>query len=723
MKVASIKQKDSNDMTAGKANRLADETSPYLLQHAHNPVDWYPWGQEAFEQARQENKPILLSIGYSACHWCHVMEHESFKNENIAQMMNENFVNIKVDREERPDIDEIYMKAVQLMTGHGGWPMTVFLTPDVKPFFGGTYFPPDDSHCMPGFNRVLASIAAAWKGNREQIDDSSEELVKYLSQFDKILPSGVELDQKPIELTIDHILQTFDHQWGGFGTAPKFPLPSNLTLAMRCLKSRSSIMERKHDELLQLVTTTLDKMAYGGMHDQLGGGFARYSVDRAWLVPHFEKMLYDNATLSKAYFEGYLLTGQTYWRNVGKNCLDFVSRELSTPEGAFYSSLDADSEGEEGKFYVWTPQEIISTLGESDGCWVSEIYGVTDAGNFEHATCVLHLTDSPEVLSKRFGVSTDEFWQRLNPLKQKLFAERAKRIHPRRDEKVLTSWNSLMISGFIAGYKVLQDKQYLNKAKDAVTFLLTKLQVNGRLLRTYGQGKAKLNAYLDDYSYLVQALLDLCEVDCNPRWYENAIALTDTMLEHFWDKEHGSFFYTSNDHETLLTRLKNYFDGSTPSGTSVAVMDLLRLSRLSGNSIYRERANQALKLLAPQVVKGPDQFANLMCALDFGMSPGIEIAIIIDSSQSNWHELLKTVHRIYIPNSVTLLKDIEHATASSDAYALRQDSVKGISESPLFESRGLISGKSTAYICHNFTCEEPITDPAILLDKLQEIAN
>ena len=692
---------------AGGRNRLAEETSPYLLQHADNPVDWYPWGQEALEKAKAEDKPILLSVGYSACHWCHVMEHESFESEAIAQIMNKHFVCIKVDREERPDVDEIYMKAVQLLTGHGGWPMTVFLTPDLKPFFAGTYFPPEDRQGMPGFTRVLASVAQSWHEHRDRIESSSSEITTYLKQFDKVAPSSETLQRAEVDMCVDHMIETFDNQWGGFGGAPKFPFPCTLNLSLRCVAPSSPLKPSKRQQCLEVLTTTLDKMAYGGIHDQIAGGFARYSVDRQWLIPHFEKMLYDNATLSKAYFQGYRLTGRQYWAKVGRDSLDFVIRELRTKDGAFYSSLDADSEGEEGKFYVWRPEEVTAILGEEDGRWVNEVYGVTIGGNFEQATSVLHLPEAPEALAKRYKMSEEEFWMRLDPLRAKLLTARDKRIRPGRDEKVLTSWNGLMISSFVEGFKATGEKRYLDTAKQAAEFILSKLQVNGRLLRTFGQGKAKLNGYLDDYSFFIQALLDLAEVDFDPRWYTNAVSLTDKMLTHFWDAEHDGFFYTSDDHETLLTRPKNYYDGSTPSGASVAVVDLLRLSRLTGKKEYEQRAEEVIKLFAPHFSKAPEQFANLICALDFHLSPGLEIALVVNSAKKGWQEWLDSLNAVLLTDSVVLLKDTASDTAA---------------DSPLLESRGLVEGKPAVYICRNFACDKPISDLAELKKKLHQLA-
>ncbi|MBX9695713.1 MAG: thioredoxin domain-containing protein, partial [Cyanobacteria bacterium] len=469
----------SDEVSEKTPNRLIGESSTYLLQHAYNPVDWFPWGPEALEKARAEEKPILLSIGYAACHWCHVMEHESFEDPETASLMNARFVNIKVDREERTDLDEIYMKAVQMMTGHGGWPMTVFLTPDLAPFFAGTYFPPVDKHGMPSFKRILLGVALAWKDKRGEVVESASEITAHLKDLEKIGRKGSDddaegeksLSRDLIFGAVDQIARTFDPRWGGFGSSPKFPHPFSLSLVMRVLND-STAGDVRRQETSEIVETSLDKMAYGGIYDHLVGGFARYSVDRQWLIPHFEKMLYDNALLTQTYLDGYLITKRDYWKDVAKGILSFVSKELRTPDGAFYSSLDADSEGEEGKFYVWTPASIEEVLGEKDGKWFCEIYGVTKTGNFEHGTSALHLTDSPENLANKNNITVDELWTRLEPMRAKLLEKRAERIRPGRDEKVLTSWNSLMISAYVYGYRVIQDPEYFDEAITAAEFLL-----------------------------------------------------------------------------------------------------------------------------------------------------------------------------------------------------------------------------------------------------------
>ena len=455
-----------------KPNRLVNETSTYLLQHAYNPVDWYAWGPEALERSKSEDKPILLSIGYAACHWCHVMEHESFEDHDTAEFMNEHFVNIKVDREERTDLDEIYMKAVQMMTGHGGLPMTVFLTPELKPFFGGTYFPPEDRHGLPGFKRLLQALHNAWQNQREEIAESSEELVAHLRSFNELgtADGAGTIDYSIIDEGMGKLLKHFDDKWGGFGGAPKFPHTFSIDLAMHCASPAYKGKDHRK-ECLELVTTTLDRMAYGGIQDQIGGGFARYSVDRHWLVPHFEKMLYDNALLCQTYLNGFVLTGREYWADVAVGIMEFVLRELRTEGGAFYSSLDADSEGEEGKFYVWSKNEIIETLGKDDGKFFCDVYGVSKEGNFEHHTNVLHLSATPEELAAKNELTEEAFWKKLEPLKKSLMEAREKRVRPGRDEKVLTSWNSLMISALVEGYRVLQEERYLVAAQEAATFI------------------------------------------------------------------------------------------------------------------------------------------------------------------------------------------------------------------------------------------------------------
>jgi uncharacterized protein len=712
----------SHESSAGTGlttNRLAGETSTYLLQHAHNPVDWYPWGKEALERAQKEDKPILLSVGYAACHWCHVMEHESFEDPNTAKMMNENFVCIKVDREERPDIDEIYMRAVQLMTGHGGWPMTVFLTPKLAPFFGGTYYPPEDRHGMPSFTHVMTALSEAWRNKRPEIDDSANEISEALKSMDKLpakhavqVKGKEESDRVLIVPAAEKMLSVFDHTWGGFGSSPKFPHTFNISLGMRCASSLCSGKPSLQESFSEMVSVTLDKMAYGGINDQIGGGFARYSVDRKWLIPHFEKMLYDNALLCQNYVDGYLLTDRHYWKSVAESILDFVLRELRTADGAFYSSLDADSEGEEGKFYVFTMAEIESIVGK-EAEWLSKVYGVTKGGNFEHGTNVLHLTAAPEELASQSHLTEEAFWAKLKPLDKQLFDERAKRVRPGRDEKVLTSWNGLMISAFVDGYKLSGHEPYLESARRAAEFVRSQLLVDqDRLLRTWGKGKAKLNAYLDDYAFYVRALLDLSSVDGDPSWAQLAIKLTESMLVRFSDEDKSGFYYTSNDHESLLARPRSHFDGSQPSATSVAVFNLLRLSRLTDNQEFRKRAEKVLHHYQGLFASMPDQFAHLIEALDFASAKSVEIVLVRSGDSERAKELLLEIHRHYLPNKVVIVKDTKLEGKSKD-----------ISEIALLRERVLVKGEPAVYVCENFTCDSPITTVAALSEKLKPLSH
>lgn len=705
------------------ANRLVNETSTYLQQHAYNPVNWYPWGEEALTRAKEEERPILLSIGYAACHWCHVMEHESFEDEETAALMNAEFINIKVDREERTDLDEIYMKAVQLMTGHGGWPMTVFLTPQLKPIFAGTYFPPDDRHGMPSFRKILSGVSRAWKEKRIDVLKSADEVTEHLIKFESMgdLKSVLDLKSDAPDFDFGLLNRAFslvykylDDAWGGIGSAPKFPQPFCLALAMRILVSEKSTEEQK-DKAHYFLTLTLDKMAYGGMHDHLGGGFARYSVDRKWLIPHFEKMLYDNALLASIYFDASrirIFEDETenkiksdYWREVGRGILSFVKTELGTEEGAFYSSLDADSEGKEGEFYVWTPEEIESLLPEEDARLFMRVYGVTDRGNFEEGKSALHILMAPHELARDLEMSLEEFKERIEPMKAELLARRAKRVRPGLDEKVLTSWNSLMISGFIAGYKVERNQDYLKTATDAADFIIDNLMKDGRLLRTWGKGVAKLNGYLDDYAYFIQALLDILEVMPSSRYMELVLSLTETMLELFYDDEgdKGGFYYTGEkNQEDLILRPRSHFDGSVPSGSSVAVTNLVRLYKLTADKRYLDKARVVFGIYGQIMEKRPEQFGNLLCALDTYIEPGREVVVVLSSEEEvpDRQEMIFAVHENFRPRDVFLITD------SSAQYDLR-----------IIEGKSAQANRSTVYICENHACQEPINS----IEKVRQV--
>src|SRR5687767_1483289 len=592
-------------------NRLARETSPYLRQHANNPVDWYPWGSEALERAREENRPILLSIGYSACHWCNVMEHESFEDPLIAGLMNDLFVNIKVDREERPDLDSIYMTAVQAMTGHGGWPMTVFLTPEGAPFYGGTYFPPEDRGGHPGFPRVLTGVAEAYRARRGDVDKNAEQLRQMLQR--KIVPpQRGPLTPALLDDALRGVLSSIDWAEGGFGGAPKFPQPMTLELLLRQYARTGAA------QALGAVQLTLDKMANGGIYDQLGGGFHRYAVDRIWLVPHFEKMLYDNAQLARVYLQAFLVTGSPRYRQVVEETLEYVKREMTDPTGGFYSTQDADSEGEEGKFFVWTVEEVDALLGAEDGPLFRAYFDVTPAGNFEHKN-ILHIADPTEAVARRLGVTTERLSAAIERGRTILHAAREERIHPARDEKVLTSWNGMMMRAFAEAGAALERPDWVDVAARNADFVLRELWQDGRLLRTWKDGRAKLNGYLEDHACYADALVALYEATFDRRWLEQAREIADVILDRFGDAESGGFYDTASDHERLVTRPKDIFDNATPSGTSVAVDMLSRLALLTGDERYRRTAEDVLTILGTISSEHPTAFGRLLCALDFAL--------------------------------------------------------------------------------------------------------
>ena len=591
-------------------NRLANETSPYLLQHAGNPVDWYPWGEEAFAKARAEDRPILLSIGYSACHWCHVMEHESFENEAIAAQMNESFVSIKVDREERPDLDEIYMNAVQMLTKRGGWPMTVFLTPEGKPFFGGTYYPPEDRHGMPGFPRVLKAVVEAYRNKPQDVARNVDQIVAALDRMSVLNPAGGELSVEVVTRGAEGLTPAYDATHGGFGRAPKFPNAGVFNLFLRAYRLSGN---RRY---LEMITETLRKMAEGGMYDQLGGGFHRYSVDDKWLVPHFEKMLYDNGQLAQVYAEAYRITKDGFFKRIVEETLEYVLREMCQPEGGFYSAQDADSEGEEGKFFVWTREEVLELLGKEHGEIFCRVYDVSDLGNFEGKN-ILHPILTVEQAARYFKKDESEIESVLAGARARLFEEREKRVKPFRDEKVIVSWNGLMLSGVAAAYAITGEARVREAGARTVDFIFTKMFDNGLLLHTYKDGQAKLLGYLDDYAFLIAGLLDLFEATHEGELLERAKALARTMVEEFWDEDNGGFFYTGKSHEQLISRTKPGFDHSIPSGNSVAALVLARLHHYTGEQDLMEHAEKVLRLHYENMAREPFGLATMLGAWTF----------------------------------------------------------------------------------------------------------
>jgi len=666
------------------SNRLAQETSPYLLQHKDNPVDWYPWGPEALERAREEDRPILLSVGYSACHWCHVMERESFEDSATAAYMNEHFVCVKVDREERPDVDAIYMEAVQAISGHGGWPMTVFLDPDGVPFYGGTYFPPDTSRGMPSFQMVMEAVVHAYETQREEIRERAPATRARLSAIGEVEPRPDLPGPADLEAAVQRLLGAADRRNGGFGGAPKFPPASSLEL----LLARG---ETEHVEL------TLDRMLAGGIYDQIGGGFARYAVDAIWLVPHFEKMLYDNALLARIYLHGWQQLGHERYRRVCEETLDWMLREMRGPEGGFYSALDADSEGEEGKFYVWTPTEIREVLVADPNCInfssqqiekLMQFWGVSEEGNFEDAN-ILHRAE---------GADAEEP-EGLAEARRALFEARSQRVWPGLDDKRLTSWNALAISALADAGAALGRDDYLDAARDCATFLLEQLRgSDGNVLRTYKDGRAHLNAYLEDHAFLLEALLALYEASFETRWFTEARALAETMIERFGDPERGGFYSTSADHEELIARRKEVGDHPIPSGNSSASMGLLRLAALTGEQRYEEAGSGAFALFGKPAVEHPDAFAHMLRALDFHLSPTREVALVGDELA----ELAAVVREKPRPHLVVA------------------GGPEGSTDPPLLEGRTAVDGQPAAYVCENFTCQLPVADPEELKRQLED---
>jgi len=669
-------------------NRLIHETSPYLLQHAHNPVDWHPWSTEAFRKAKSENKPVLLSIGYSACHWCHVMEKESFESEEIAAVMNENFVSIKVDREERPDLDDIYMNAVQMLTGRGGWPMTVFLTPEGKPFFGGTYFPPEDRYGAPGFPRVLRAVAQAYRERPHEVEKSVEQILGVLKRLGSVEESRRSFSPDIIAQSAEKLTEAYDPDHGGLGRAPKFPNVGVYELFLRHWR------KSKSPRFLEMVAHTLTSMAEGGIYDHLGGGFHRYSVDEKWLVPHFEKMLYDNAQLLRVYAQAYTITLAALFKRTVEETVAYLLREMRGPEGGFYSTQDADSEGDEGKFFVWTEDEVTRIVGEEAGEIFCRVYDVTELGNFEEKN-ILHPTLTVEQAAKLFRKEGAQVKTLIAEAKARLFVEREKRVKPFRDEKVLTSWNGLMLSGLAEAGKILAAPDCLGAAEKTVDFIFRRMFKDGLLLHTYKDGKAMLPGYLDDYAFVATGLLDLYEATLERSNLERSIELAGIMIREFWDDIDGGFFYTGKSHEKLISRTKPAFDSSIPSGNSTAAQLLLRLHHYTGEEGFLKRAEKILRLYYDAMEAQPFGFAHMVAALDFYLEKPREIVLVGDKNGAGEQELLRKIHSLYLPN-----KTIQIVAPGAPAGKL----------SPLLQGKTQRDGKPTVYVCHNFTCSAPVTE-------------
>jgi len=687
------------------ANHLIAEKSPYLQQHAHNPVDWYPWGDEAFDKARREDKPIFLSIGYSTCHWCHVMERESFENEAIAEIINRSFVPVKVDREERPDVDRIYMTYVQAATGSGGWPMSVFLTPDLKPFFGGTYFPPDNRYGRPGFPTLLDRIAAAWREQRAEILETSGKVISQLKSISDPASTGGIADKTTLDSTFQYFRRTFDSTHGGFGEAPKFPRPVVFNFLFRYYA------RTQRSEALQMSLDTLRAMAAGGMHDQLGGGFHRYSVDERWFVPHFEKMLYDQAQLATSYLEAYQITHNALYADIARSTLDYVLRDMTHPDGGFYSAEDADSvidpanpkEKGEGAFYIWTAAELEQVLGREVYDVFAAHYGVEKDGNV-HQDPHGEFTGK-NILCLRQAPDPAE----LEQAKAKLLEVRSKRVRPHLDDKILTSWNALMISAFAKAAQVLSDPRYLIAALRATAFILTRMYNSdtGVLQRRFREGEAAIHGFLDDYSFFIAALLDLYEADFDPRHLENALALTAKMRELFEDPQSGAFFTTAGQDSSLVLRMKDDYDGAEPSGNSVALLDLFRLAHLTDGDEYRRAAVRTLDALMPKMSSQPVAVPQMLVGLDYWLAPRREVVIAGDPQAEPTRALLSELRSRFLPYTVTLLIDSD---------TTREKLAR------IFPAAGVmrqLDDQSTAYVCENYSCRLPTTEVAKFAELLQ----
>ncbi|MBE9503367.1 MAG: thioredoxin domain-containing protein [Proteobacteria bacterium] len=694
--------------TKQKHNRLFNEKSPYLLQHAYNPVDWHPWGEEAFEKARRENKPIFLSIGYSTCHWCHVMEHESFEDSDVARLMNEAFISIKVDREERPDIDSLYMSVCQMMTEHCGWPLNIIMTPDKKPFFATSYIPKRNRFGRLGMLELVPNIMDVWSSRRGDVENNANEITDALKKAAQEAP-GAELGESALTLAYKQLLNRFDANHGGFGKTPKFPSPHNLLFLLRYWKRYSD------EKALLMVEKTLVAMRQGGIYDHIGFGLHRYSTDERWLVPHFEKMLYDQAMAAIAFVEAYQAAGKMEYKKTAMEIFEYVLRDMTSKKGGFYTAEDADSEGEEGKFYEWSNDEIQKILGSSDAELAGKVFNVAKEGNFvSEATGlrtgenILHLSKSMHDLALELNMSEDDLNKRLDVVRIKLFTHREKLIHPLKDDKVLTDWNGLMIAALAIGSGAFDEPKYSKAAADAVQFIITNMVAgDGGLLHRYRDGEAAVIAHLDDYVFLVWGLIEMYEATFDISYLKKAIELQTYTIDHFWDSERGGFFTTADNSEELLVRQKEIYDGAIPSGNSVAMLNLLRLGRLTVNTGFEEKAATIGRAFSAKVNASPSAYTQLISAVDFAMGPSYEVVIVGDANSEDTKEMLKTLGRAYIPNKVVLHRPTDQESSE----------IAELAEYAIYHKS--IGGKATAYVCLNYQCNMPTTEVDEMLTMLK----
>lgn len=688
-------------------NRLLREKSPYLLQHAYNPVDWYPWGPEAFDKARKEDKPIFLSIGYSTCHWCHVMEHESFENEETASLMNETFVSIKVDREERPDIDHMYMAVAQMMTGRGGWPLNIVMTADKKPFFAGTYFPKESRFGRIGLDDLCRRIKELWTKQRNDVLQSADKILAAIRQVPDEHPGG-SLDKSVLETAFRQLSQRYDTRLGGFGEAPKFPTPHNMLFLLR-------YWNRTGDQsALDMVEETLQALRRGGIYDHVGFGFHRYSTDAEWLVPHFEKMLYDQAMLAMAYLEAYQATGKRQHAITAEEIFTYVLRDMTSPQGGFYSAEDADSEGEEGKFYVWKLEEIHKILEDGEAEVVTDAFNLNARGNFrEEATGritgnnIPHMRKSLDQVALTLGISEEDARSIVERARGKLFEAREKRIHPHKDDKILTDWNGLMIAALSKGARVLGKPEYAQAAGKAAAFVLGTLRNGGgRLLHRYRDGEASLPAHVDDYAFFIWGLLELYEATFDASYLQTALVLNTEFIERFWDPHLGGFYFTADDSEDLIVRKKEIYDGATPSGNSVAALNLLRLGRIAAAPDLEEKADRIGRAFSGSVKQFPSAYTQLMMAVEFGLGPSREVVIAGNPDAADTRIMLKQLRRPFLPHMVVLFRPTDHERPEITRIAAYTD------------GQTSIDGKATAYVCRDYNCELPTTDTDKMLDMV-----